>query len=162
MSKFTIGTTGVAPKAKPAAAPKIEPHLMTPEEIASRIKVYLKAPTKNLPVQTLMLGIGGCTVPFPFFKDGEVATNRTAEIPAGFEDTEENRAELAAAYADAYLASEEIQAQVKGALTARYFRLQEEKKMAEDKRLASKVAKANLAVKAETAVAAIALAEAAE
>lgn len=152
--KYAVTTNGLATVTKAPAGPKTEPHLMSVEEIASRVKAYVKPATKNVPVPTLTLGIGGCIVPFAFFSDNGTATNRTAEFPAGYEDSEENRADLAAAYADAYLASPEIQAQVKDFLVARHFRLLDEKKAKEAKAVATKVAKVNLAVKAETHAAA--------
>lgn len=147
MAKYQISTIGLAGIPKPVAGPKTEPHLLTPNELAKQVKVYFDAPTKNRPVQVLVLGIGGRIVPFAFFSDNGTATNRTAQIPAGYEDSPENRMELASAYADAYLASPEIQEQVRVHLTARYFRLQDEKKAKEKQALGSKVAKANLAAK---------------
>ena len=150
-----VSLQGIATATKPTSAgPKTEPHLMSAAEIASKVKAYFKPASKTCPVPTFVLGLGGCIVPFAVCLDGETPTNRTAEVPAGFEPTPEALAEVAAAYADAYLASPEVQAQVKDHLTGRYFRLLEEKKAKEAKAVATKVAKVNLAIKAETHAAA--------
>ena len=154
MAKYIISSVGVAAVAKTLATPKVEPQNMTVQEIAARVKVYFNKPSKTVPVPTMMLGIGGRIVPLAFFMDGQTPTNRTADIPAGFEDSEENRADLARDYADAYLNSEEIQRQVRNFLVVRDARLKEEKAAKAQKDVATKVTKANLAVKAETRVAA--------
>ena len=160
-AKYAVATTGVATATKAKAAPKKEAHLMTPAEIAAALKVYFNKPSKTTPVPTMQFNIGGRIVPFACFLENGVATNRTAEIPANFEDTEENRAELVAAYAEHYLSNPVWQEQVTAHLTTRFYRLQDEKKAKADAQLATKLAKVNLAVKAETAIAAKVLGEAA-